>query len=48
MILINMFDKDGKEKIKELKEKIENGEKINHLDLIFLPLMKQILKKLRK
>jgi len=38
-IVVNMSDKDGKEKLKELKEKIENKEEINYLDLIFLPLM---------
>ena len=35
-----MSDKDGKEKLRELKEKIEKREEINYLDLIFLPLMK--------
>ena len=34
-----MSDKDGKEKMKELREKIEKGEEINYLELIFLPLM---------
>jgi uncharacterized protein YuzE len=34
-----MTDKNGKKKFKELKEKIENKEQINYLDLIFLPLM---------
>ncbi|MEC9490817.1 MAG: hypothetical protein UMU04_07685 [Halanaerobiales bacterium] len=38
-IVVNMSDKNGKEKLKELKEKIENKEEINYLDLIFLPLM---------
>ena len=38
--VVNMSDKDGKEKMKELKEKIEKREEINYLDLIFLPLMK--------
>jgi len=37
--VVNMSDKDGKEKMKELREKIDNGEEINYLDLIFLPLM---------
>ncbi len=37
--VVNMSDKNGKEKMKELKEKIENKEQINYLDLIFLPLM---------
>jgi len=35
-----MSDKDGKEKMRELKEKINNKEEINYLDLIFFPLMK--------
>ena len=34
-----MSKKDGKKKLEELKAKIENKEKINYLDLIFLPLM---------
>jgi uncharacterized protein YuzE len=34
-----MSDKDGNKKMKDLKENIENKEKINYLDLIFLPLM---------
>jgi len=38
-IVVNMSDKDGKEKMKELREKIEKGEEINYLELIFLPLM---------
>ena len=38
--VVNMSDKDGKEKMRELKEKINNKEEINYLDLIFLPLMK--------
>jgi len=37
--VVNMSDKNGKEKMKELKEKIENKKQINYLDLIFLPLM---------
>jgi hypothetical protein len=37
--VVNMSDKDGKEKMKELREKIEKGEEINYLELIFLPLM---------
>ncbi len=37
--VVNMTDKDGKEKMKELREKIEKGEEINYLELIFLPLM---------
>ena len=37
--VVNMSDKNGKEKMKELQEKIENKEQINYLDLIFLPLM---------
>jgi hypothetical protein len=37
--VVNMSDKDGKEKLKELREKIEKGEEINYLELIFLPLM---------
>jgi uncharacterized protein YuzE len=37
--VVNMTDKNGKKKFKELKEKIENKEQINYLDLIFLPLM---------
>ena len=37
--VINMSDKDGKAKLIELKEKIENKEEVNYLDLIFLPLM---------
>ena len=37
--VVNMSDKNGKEKMKEIKEKIENKEQINYLDLIFLPLM---------
>ncbi|MGP3779191.1 hypothetical protein ACTWKD_10175 [Halanaerobium saccharolyticum] len=37
--VVNMSDKDGKEKMKELREKIEQGEEINYLELIFLPLM---------
>jgi uncharacterized tellurite resistance protein B-like protein len=37
--VVDMSKKDGKRKMKELKEKIENNEKINYLDLIFLPLM---------
>ena len=38
-IVVNMSDKDGKEKMKELREKIEKGKEINYLELIFLPLM---------
>jgi hypothetical protein len=38
--VVNMSDKDGKEKMRELKEKINNKEEINYLDLIFFPLMK--------
>ncbi len=38
-IVVNMSDKDGKEKMNELEKKIENGEEINYLELIFLPLM---------
>ena len=37
--VVDMSKKDGKKKLEELKEKIENKEKINYLDLIFLPLM---------
>ncbi|TDX41388.1 hypothetical protein C7954_1277 [Halanaerobium congolense] len=37
--VVDMSKKDGKKKLEELKEKIENNEKINYLDLIFLPLM---------
>jgi uncharacterized ferredoxin-like protein len=37
--VVDMSKKDGKKKLKELKAKIENKEKINYLDLIFLPLM---------
>src|SRR6056297_2542726 len=37
--VVDMSKKDGKKKMKELKEKIKNKEKINYLDLIFLPLM---------
>src|SRR6056297_230875 len=37
--VVNMSDKDGKAKMKELREKIEKGEEINYLELIFLPLM---------
>ena len=37
--VVNMSDKDDKEKMKELREKIEQGEEINYLELIFLPLM---------
>ncbi|PTV96846.1 uncharacterized protein DUF4351 [Halanaerobium saccharolyticum] len=37
--VVNMSDKDGKEKMKELREKIEKGKEINYLELIFLPLM---------
>jgi hypothetical protein len=37
--VIDMSKKDGKKKMKELKEKIENNENINYLDLVFLPLM---------
>ena len=37
--VVNMSDKDGKEKMNELREKIEKGEEINYLELIFLPLM---------
>ena len=37
--VVDMFKKDGKKKLVELKTKIENKEKINYLDLIFLPLM---------
>ncbi|MFW5961573.1 MAG: DUF4351 domain-containing protein [bacterium] len=37
--VVNMSDKDGKKKMKELKKKIKNKEQINYLDLIFLPLM---------
>jgi uncharacterized protein YuzE len=34
-----MSKKDGKKKLRELKEKIENKEEIIYLELIFLPLM---------
>ena len=37
--VVDMSKKDGKKKLEELKAKIENKEKINYLDLIFLPLM---------
>jgi hypothetical protein len=37
--VVDMSKKDGKRKMKKLKEKIENNEIINYLDLIFLPLM---------
>jgi hypothetical protein len=37
--IVNMSDKDGKAKMKELRKKIEKGEEINYLELIFLPLM---------
>jgi len=37
--VVDMSKKDGKKKLVELKTKIENKEKINYLDLIFLPLM---------
>ncbi len=37
--VVDMSKKDGKKKLEELKEKIENKEEINYLDLIFLPLM---------
>jgi hypothetical protein len=37
--VVNMSDKDGKAKMNELREKIEKGEEINYLELIFLPLM---------
>jgi hypothetical protein len=37
--VVDMSKKDGKKKLEELKVKIENKEKINYLDLIFLPLM---------
>ena len=37
--VVNMSDKDGKAKMKELREKIDKGEEINYLELIFLPLM---------
>ena len=37
--VVDMSKKDGKKKLKELKAKIENKEKINYIDLIFLPLM---------
>ena len=37
--VVDMSKKDGKKKLEEIKEKIENKEKINYLDLIFLPLM---------
>ncbi|TDO91261.1 uncharacterized protein DUF4351 [Halanaerobium saccharolyticum] len=47
-IVVNMSDKDGKEKLKELKEKIEKKEKINYLDLIFLPLMKSDQKMVKR
>ncbi len=49
--VVNMSDKDGKKKLKELKEKIENKEQINYLDLIFLPLMnsdKKMVKRVKK
>lgn len=37
--VVDMSKKDGKKKLEELKAKIEKKEKINYLDLIFLPLM---------
>jgi len=37
--VVDMSKKDGKKKLEELKAKIENKEKINYIDLIFLPLM---------
>ena len=37
--VVDMSKKDGKKKLEELKNKIKNNEKINFLDLIFLPLM---------
>ncbi|RAK06294.1 uncharacterized protein DUF4351 [Halanaerobium saccharolyticum] len=46
--VVNMSDKDGKEKLKELKDKIEKKEKINYLDLIFLPLMKSDQKMVKR
>ena len=49
--VVNMSDKNGKEKMKELKEKIENKKQINYLDLIFLPLMNSdetIVKRVKK
>jgi hypothetical protein len=49
--VVNMSDKDGKEKMKELKEKIEKREEINYLDLIFLPLMnsdQELVKRVKK
>jgi hypothetical protein len=44
--IVNLTGQDGVEKYKELKRKIENKEEINELELIFLPLMKNVKEKI--
>lgn len=39
VLVVDMSEKDGEQKLTEIKEKIKNDEPINVLDLIFLPLM---------
>ena len=42
---VDFSEKNGDDKLKELKEKIENNIEINELELIFLPLMKSNIDK---
>lgn len=42
---VDFSEKNGDDKLKELKDKIENDIEINELELIFLPLMKSNLDK---
>jgi hypothetical protein len=41
--VIDMSKRDGDYKLKEIREKIKEGKKVNELELIFLPLMKSKL-----